>query len=87
MKLNLQPLIEERERFFVPISEFSFAAFPLQVNHTFRCLPEAANAPNDSRNLRQNVWSRRISQWLRWACGMPTAGRAAGNVSIQQTVP
>jgi hypothetical protein len=87
MKIDLHPKIGERERFFVPISEFSFAAYPVQIKHVFRCLPDAANSPNQSRKLRRNVLSRRISHLLRWACGKPAAAPAAGNISLEQAVP
>jgi len=87
MKIDLHPKIGERERFFVPISEFSFAAYPVQINHAFRCLPDAANSRIESGNLRRNVLSRRFSQLLRWACGKPAAAPAAGNISLEQAVP
>ena len=87
MTLDLHTKIGERERFFIQISEFSFAAYPVQINHVFRCLPDAANSPNESRSLRRNVVSRRISQLLRWACGKPTVAPAAGNISLEQAVP
>ena len=87
MKIDLHPKIGERERFFIQISEFSFAAYPVQINHVFRCLPDAASSPNQSRNLRRNELSRRISQWLRWACGKPAAAPATSNLSLEQAVP
>jgi hypothetical protein len=87
MKIDLHPLLDERERCLIPISEFSFAAYPVQINHVFRSLPDAASSPEKSRNLRRNVWSRRISQWLRWACGKPMVAPAAGNISLEQAVP
>ena len=87
MTLDLHPKIGERERFFIQISEFSFAAYPVQINHVFRCLSDAASSPDQSRSLRRNVLSRRISRLLRWACGKPTVAPAAGNVSLDQAVP
>jgi hypothetical protein len=87
MKIDFHPKTGERERFFIQISEFSFAAYPVQINHVFHCLPDAASSPNQSRNLRRNVLSRRISQLLRWTCGKPTAAPAAGNISLEQAVP
>jgi len=87
LNLDLHPNIGERQRFFIQISEFSFAAYPVPIKHGFRCLPDAASLPNKLRNLRRNVWRRRISQWLRWACGKPTVAPAAGNVSLKQAVP
>jgi hypothetical protein len=83
MKIALHPLIDERERCLIPISEFSFAAYPVQINHVLRSLPDMANSPNKSRNL----WSRRFSLWLRWACGKPATAPAAGNISLEQAVP
>ena len=45
MKTDLHPKIDKRERFFIQFSEFSFAAYPVQINHGFRCLPDAASSP------------------------------------------
>ena len=87
MKTDLHSKIGERERFFLQVSEFSFAAYAVKINHVFRCLPDAASSSNESRNLRRNVLSRRISQLLCWACGTPTAAPAVGNVSHEQAVP
>jgi hypothetical protein len=87
MKTDLQSKIGERKSFFIQISEFSFAAYPVQINHVFRRLPDAASSPNKSRNLRGNAVSRRISQLRRWACGKPKAASAAGNISLEQAVP
>jgi len=87
MKIDLHPKIGEREHFFVQISEFSFAAYPVQINHVFRCIPDAASSPNQSRSLWRTVLSRRISQLLRCACGKPTVAPAAGNLSLEQAVP
>ena len=87
MKIDLHPKIGERERFFIQISEFSFAAYPVQINHVFRSLPDAASSPNKWRSLRRNVLSRRISRLLRWTCGKPTAAPATSNISLEQTVP
>jgi hypothetical protein len=87
MKIDLHPIIDEHERFFVPVSEFSFAAYPVQINHGCRSLPDAASAPDPSRNLWRSALRRRISQWLRWACGKPAAAPAAGDLSLEQAVP
>jgi hypothetical protein len=86
MKIELHPIIDERERFFVPISEFSFAAYPVQINHGFRSLPDEAVPPHQPRNLRRNVWRRRFSHWLHRACGKQTPAPAAGNISPNQAV-
>jgi len=87
MKTNLQSKIGERKRLVIQLSEFSYAAYPVQINHVFRCLPDAANSPNQSRNLRTNVLGRRISKLLRWACGKSSVAPAAGNISLEQAVP
>jgi hypothetical protein len=87
MNIDLHPKIGERERFFVPISEFSFAAYPIQIHHAFRCLPDATSSPNQPRQLWRNVLSRCLSQLLRWACGKPTASAAVGNPSLEQAAP
>jgi hypothetical protein len=87
MKIDLHPLIDNRERLIIPVNEFSFAAYPVQINHVLRSLPDAASSPNQSRNLRRNGLSRRISQLLRWTCEKPAAAPAAGNLSLEQAVP
>jgi len=87
MKIDLHHKIGERERFFIQVSEFSFAAYPVQISHVFRCLPDAVTSPNNSRSRRRNVLSRRISKLLRWVSGKPMAAPAAGNISLEQAVP
>jgi hypothetical protein len=87
MKTDLHSKIGDRDRFFIQISEFSFAAYPVQIKHVIRCLPDAASSPNQSRSLRRNGLSRRISQLLRRACGKPAAAPVAGNISLEQSVP
>ena len=87
MKIDFHSEPGKSERLMISLGEFSFAAYPVQINHVFRCLPDAASSPNQSRNQRQNVLSRRISQMLRWACGKPAAAPAAGNLSPEQAVP
>ncbi|MGA2787416.1 MAG: hypothetical protein ABSF60_07800 [Verrucomicrobiota bacterium] len=87
MKIDLHPKPGERERFFIQISEFSFPVYPVQINRAFRCLPDAASSPNESRNLRRSVVSRRFSQLLHWAFGKPTVVPASGTISLEQAVP
>ena len=87
MKIDFHSESGQSKRLIIPLGEFSFAAYPVQINHGFRCLPNAASAPNKSRNLRWNVLNRRISQLLRWVGGKPTAAPAAGNLSPELTVP
>ncbi len=87
MRIAFQSKPEDKARFFVRISEFSFAAYPVQINHVFRCLPGAASSPDQSRNLRRNGLSRRISRLLRRVSGKPAAAPAAGNLSLEQAVP
>jgi hypothetical protein len=87
MKTDLHSKIGDRDRFFIQISEFSFAAYPVQINHVFRCLPDTASSPNQSRNLRRNVLSRRISRLLRRACGKPGVAPVASNIPLEQAVP
>ena len=87
MKIDLYPLIDERDRCCIPISEFSFATYPVQINHVFRCAADAASSPDRPRNLRRNGLRQRISWWFRWACGKRAAAPAAGNLSLEQDVP
>jgi hypothetical protein len=83
MKIALQSKPDNRERLIIPVSEFSFAAYPILINHDFRCLPDAASSPNSSRRPRR----RRISRLLRWAIGKPATAPAVGNLSLEQAVP
>ena len=46
MKINLHSEPDNRERLMIQLSEFSFAAYPVQINHGFRCLPDAASSPD-----------------------------------------
>jgi hypothetical protein len=87
MKIDFHPLLDKPDRFFIQISEFSFAAYPVQINHGFHCLPDAGRSPNQARQLRRNELRQRISQWLRWACGKPTVAPADGSLSREQAVP
>jgi hypothetical protein len=57
MKIALQSEPRENARFFVRISEFSFAAYSVQINHVFRCLPRSEI---ESHNLRQHEIIQRI---------------------------
>ncbi len=84
MKTDLHSNIGERDRFFIQISEFSFAAYPVQIKHVVHCLPDAASSPNQSRNLRRNVLSRHISQLRRWACGKPTVAPAPATFHLSK---
>jgi len=84
MKINLHSEPGQRERLMIQLSEFSFAAYPVQIHHVFRCIPDAAKSPNQSRRLRQKVLRRGISQWLRWVCGKPTEAPVVGNISLEQ---
>jgi len=87
MKLDLNPKTGERERFLIQISEFSFAAYPVQIHQGFRCLPDTAITPNQSHNPRRNLLSRRIARLFRWACGKPAAAPVAGNLLLEQAIP
>jgi len=80
-------MIGEPEPFFVPISEFSFAAYPIQIHHAFRCLPETTSSPNQSRHPRRSVLNRCLSQLVRWACGKPTEVPAVDARSLEQAAP
>jgi hypothetical protein len=87
MKIDLHSNPDHRERLIIPVSEFSFAAYPVQINHVFGCLPDAASLPDQSRNWRRNMLSRGISRLLRWVCGKPAEAPAAGNIALEQAVP
>ena len=76
MKIDSHPIIDETDRCFIQISEFSFTAYPVQINHVGRCLPDATSSPSQARDLWRSALSC-ISQWLRRACGKPTVAPAA----------
>lgn len=87
MTINLHSEPGHRERLMIQMSEFSYAAYAVQINHAFRCLPDAASALSQSRNRWPSGLRRRTSRWLRWACGERTAAPAPGNLSLEQAVP
>lgn len=86
MKIDFPSEPGKSKRLMISLSEFSFAAYPVQIHHIFRDLPDAASSLNQSRSLRQKVLGRRISKLLRSACGKPAAAAAAGNLSLKQAV-
>jgi hypothetical protein len=45
MKINLHSKPENRERLIIPVSKFSFAAYPILIHQAFRCAPHPASAP------------------------------------------
>ena len=57
MRIGLRTKLN-RGRLMVPICEFSFAAYPVQVNRVFRYLPDATSLQTKSHNLRRNVLGR-----------------------------
>jgi len=71
----------------VSVDEFSYAAYPVQINHVFRCVAETENSPSQSRHRWQNRLCRRISQWLGWLCGKSAAAPSDGNISLEQVIP
>jgi hypothetical protein len=77
MKIDLHSQPENRERLIIPVSEFSFAAYPILINHAFRCAPHPASAPVTQGKLPWRGWIQQTSQWLRRAFG--TASAAPGN--------
>jgi hypothetical protein len=86
MKKNLHPQPDHRERLLIPVSEFSFAACPILINHAHPNLSDAAGSPNPARRLRRNALRQRITRVLRWALGKPAAVPAAGNLSLDEAV-
>jgi hypothetical protein len=91
MKIDLHSKPDSRGRLIIPVSEFSFAAYPIVINHDFRCLSDAASSPSQSRSLRGNMLGRHIAKLLRWMSGKPAAAPAASslsrNLSLEQAVP
>jgi hypothetical protein len=56
MKINLHSKPENRERLIIPVSKFSFAAYPILINHAFRCAPHPASAPVTQDKLPWRGW-------------------------------
>ena len=54
----------------IPVSEFSFAAYPIVINHAFRCASHPASAPDTQETLPWHGW---ISFWLRRVFGTTAA--------------
>jgi hypothetical protein len=54
MKIALRTK-SNRGRLIVPICEFSFAAYPVQINRVFRCLPVTRSPQSKSHDLQRNV--------------------------------
>ena len=73
MKIDLHSKPENRERLIIPVSEFSFAAYPVVINHAFRCAPHPASAPVTQNKLPWRGWFQQISLWLRHAFGAAAA--------------
>ena len=69
MKLTAHSEPGSGKRLMIPLSEFSYAAYTIQIRQDFRCVLHASR-PRAARN--QPMWRRRIQQILNWldrACG------------------
>jgi predicted protein tyrosine phosphatase len=77
MKIDFHSESGKSERLIIPVSEFSFAAYPILINQTFRCASHPASAPVTQEKLSWRGWIQQISHWLRRAFG--TASAAPGN--------
>jgi hypothetical protein len=53
MRIAFQSKPEDKARFFVRISEFSFAAYPVQIRKVFRATPAAPISEISSRHSRR----------------------------------
>lgn len=57
----------------IPVSEFSFAAYPVLINQTFRCAPYPASASVTQGKLPWRGWIQQIPHRLRHAFGAAAA--------------
>jgi len=73
MRINLHSKPDNHERLIIPVSEFSFAAYPIVINQAFRCAPHPASAPVTQDKLPWRGWFQQISLWLRRAFGTTAA--------------
>jgi hypothetical protein len=69
MNIDLHPIIDNRKRLIVPVSEFSFAAYPVQIKQGFRCLAHAPRSQNTPNKPQWRGWIQQVLNWLRGACG------------------
>jgi hypothetical protein len=82
MKIDLHPKIGERERLIIPISEFSFAAYPVLINQ----VPHPTSAPVTLDKLQWRGWIQQILHRLRRACGAASVAPVSKLV-VEQAVP
>jgi site-specific recombinase len=77
MRIAFQSKPEDKARFFVRISEFSFAAYPVQISKVFRAIPAAPISEISSRHSRRREISARIYAGLNPDVDEITADHAA----------
>ena len=73
MKIDFHSEPGKSERLIIPVSEFSFAAYPILINQAFRCAPHPVSAPVTQDKLPWRGWFQQISLWLRRAFGTAAA--------------
>jgi hypothetical protein len=73
MKMSFQSKSVNRGRLIIPVSEFSFAAWPVRINHDFRCVPHALRPSIAPKKSQWRGLVQQISRWLRRPCGEATA--------------
>jgi predicted protein tyrosine phosphatase len=73
MKIDLHSKPDNQGRLMIPVSEFSFAAYPIVINQTFRCAPHLASAPVTQDKLPWRGWIQQILHRLRRAFGTAAA--------------
>jgi hypothetical protein len=58
MKANLPSRPIARDHVFIPVTEFTYAAYPIVIKRGFRCLPAATPIPIKPRNQLQSVYKK-----------------------------
>ena len=59
----------------IPLSEFSYAAYPVQINQGFRCDSHALRSQTTPNKPLWREWIQQISNWLGRACRKPSTVR------------
>jgi hypothetical protein len=73
MKPTFQSNAGHRGRLIIPVSEFSFAVWPVQIHHEFRCVPHAPHSRITKDKLPWRGLIQQVSRWLRRSRGESTA--------------
>ena len=75
MNIDFHSEPDNRERMLIQLSEFSFAAYPVQINQGFRCVSPALPSQTTPDQPQWRGWIQQISNWLGRVCSQPTTLR------------